>query len=1316
MSTFDPILFLPFKPDTDIGLFALRPLLIAGMVRPVVDGDGGINRHVVNDYPAGVLCAIDPYTGMQVGDKHDIYWGTLKIFQKDVLPGELNRRLFFYLPKAPIVPGWVETVYYQLTRNGSTIPDEPSVALRLLVKLDEPGGDDKEPHLPGHSQLKPVVLPDDVVQNGVDAKWAEDGVPVTVPVYPGIRGRDVILVYWGTVLLPLHIVTQRQAEGLDPIIAIADQAAILAAGNSQALVVEYEPRDEVWNWCQKRSLRTTVRVGAGELLLEQPIIKESVRGEIDLVKLGKADVTVQIHVRTEEFDKGDTVLMKWISRPPRSDVVIHHSKPTEIDNIPSILELMVPNAIARAAAQGWADVSYVLTKANGNRPLLSRRTFADVVGEVSLLPAPTIRQAIGDTLEPDESMATVDIGPSDLIKGGDFIVLVWLGTTSSGGIYLHQPSRLVSDGEEGKTITLEVEAEHIELLRNGKLDLSYRVSNDSSGIYGVSVSEHAFFNVQPIRADLPAPKVVEADPPDVLDPSKVFDVAHVLVDYLGTVKGDELTYYWSGNPLNGSTSDWIPITTVIAGKPVRFRVDSEFVTANINRFVKVRYTLKRAATGKYSYSTTLNLLVGELVGDLPEPVVLQAPDGALNPMNALNGVDVKVSYTSMKPLLDTITLRWLGTPGPGTSDDLEQPGHASGSVQFHLPASVVGANIDKTVTVDYTVLRYGITTPSDSLSLKVLAFQNPEKELPQPQVPQANDQNVLDLTTFAGNAAVTVKAWPFSAAKQRAWLRLEGRTGSGDPYSIELLKGDEISPAQATNGLDEPLLRTDLMKLGHASSATVVCKITFDGSPEEYSAVDFPSLPLTIRTRYEYLTPVISIVRDSRGEILDGGTTYDTQVTLRGTATRDQKVEIFDGSTPKGQANVGADGVWTHSLSGLSVKTYSLTAKALYGAEPVSAPPRTFTVAEAKTPTISSVIDSQGQVAPGGTTYDRAVTLDGKANANQKVEIFDGLTSKGSADVNNSGDWTLFLSGLTVKSYSLTAKALYGTEPESAPPRTFTVAAHVAPTITSVRDSRGEVSNGGVTTDTSVALQGRVTPLRQVQIYDAGFPKHIVDASSRGDWSTSLEVAVGSRILTARSISTGQDSNTRSFRVDSPLPPLVFNTSPVTLSGRIYLFPAYPAVLPAFGAGTSVRHQASGGKPGYTYRSSNTAVAVVDNAGLVTVRGRGQTSITASDSENQSKSYTVTVTGVIHCVYLGVGSYSAMANAASNEGGRLPSFNELREIYSAYGSRWPMVDNFYWSTDVAATFPFLRYYSKSMKAGHEGHQKAILNSYGVGLK
>jgi hypothetical protein len=203
-----------------------------------------------------------------------------------------------------------------------------------------------------------------------------------------------------------------------------------------------------------------------------------------------------------------------------------------------------------------------------------------------------------------------------------------------------------------------------------------------------------------------------------------------------------------------------------------------------------------------------------------------------------------------------------------------------------------------------------------------------------------------------------------------------------------------------------------------------------------------------------------------------------------------------------------------------------------------------------------------------------------------------------------------------------------------------------------------------------------------------------------------------------KAVSTGQFSGARTFRVISPIPPLNFNTNPVTLSGKIYLIPSSPNLLPAFGPGTSVHHQASGGQPGYRYSSSNTAVAHVDGNGLVTVRGRGEARITATDNANQSKSYTVTVTGVIHCIGLGNNWWANIMDAARNQGARVPSLGELREIHSAYGGRWPMGDGMYWTWEERPVpinpNPF--YHCKNLVTGAENYYMGITFQLGVGIK
>lgn len=149
-------------------------------------------------------------------------------------------------------------------------------------------------------------------------------------------------------------------------------------------------------------------------------------------------------------------------------------------------------------------------------------------------------------------------------------------------------------------------------------------------------------------------------------------------------------------------------------------------------------------------------------------------------------------------------------------------------------------------------------------------------------------------------------------------------------------------------------------------------------------------------------------------------------------------------------------------------------------------------------------------------------------------------------------------------------------------------------------------------------------------------------------------------------------------------PALVFDASPVTLAGKVYLIPGSPDVLPVFPANTTIQRVASGGRGPYAYRSSNPSVAVVDATGLVSVRGNGSAVISVTDALGTTGSYQVSVTAVIHCQGVGSGSLSQLMAAAASLGGRIPSFDELNEIYNTYGNRWPMGNGNYWSTTVAA--------------------------------
>lgn len=250
--------------------------------------------------------------------------------------------------------------------------------------------------------------------------------------------------------------------------------------------------------------------------------------------------------------------------------------------------------------------------------------------------------------------------------------------------------------------------------------------------------------------------------------------------------------------------------------------------------------------------------------------------------------------------------------------------------------------------------------------------------------------------------------------------------------------------------------------------------------------------------------PAITGVVDSEHRpIPNNGTTEDTVLTLSGTGTVNTAVIITDNNTPIALAQVNEDGAWVKSVLALEGR-HSYTLHFSNEAWVVTV------VVAVEAPVITSVRDSQGEVVDGGSTFDTTVTLEGTAVVGRQVEILDKAEVIATVDA-IGGNWTVDLPSLAFKGYSLKARGLYGSIPESGI-RTFSV-------IYAGEDFESGTL-GGIPANTAVE-----------------FPSMFVTSKDKA--AALIADSVAAPIVTEKAVSFADDSSVR-FDLKSPVNKITF--------------------------------------------------------------------------------------------------------------------------------------------------------------------------------
>ncbi|HCL5073306.1 TPA: BapA prefix-like domain-containing protein, partial [Salmonella enterica] len=167
-------------------------------------------------------------------------------------------------------------------------------------------------------------------------------------------------------------------------------------------------------------------------------------------------------------------------------------------------------------------------------------------------------------------------------------------------------------------------------------------------------------------------------------------------------------------------------------------------------------------------------------------------------------------------------------------------------------------------------------------------------------------------------------------------------------------------------------------------------------------------------------TPILTSVVDDvtggvTGNLANGQITNDNRPTLNGTAEAGSVVSIYDGNTLLGVTSANAGGAWSFTpATGLNDGTRTLTVTATDPAGNISPATSGFTIVvdtvAPTVPLITSIVDdvpnNTGTIGNGQSTNDTQPTLNGTAEANSAVSIFDNGALVATVNANASGNWS----------------------------------------------------------------------------------------------------------------------------------------------------------------------------------------------------------------------------------------------------------------------------------------------------------------------
>ncbi|WP_397449274.1 hypothetical protein [Pseudomonas sp. NA-150] len=652
-------LTVPGDPDPDSSTPWNDNLRVAYVVPPL------IQPPVVN-----LTLTIDPWLNMSEGDVLTLYWG-----------GYMYAVSNPPLPAPPVggnYPPQTITVPATLIEQAK---DRENLRVEYFIR-------DKVANWSMYSEaaLTNVRIdpnaPDAPIFNDADANEIIDlallngkTVDVQVSAYPGIEVGDEITLLWegktaegGDVTNPILPPKPVIRTNIGPLFNVPNQAAADIPGGVASAWYVVDPIDGSAN---RTSRPATAFIKGDALRLTEPVLDEAQGDRVD-----PDDVNTDAHVTIEPYSGkgfGDVVHLKWeglfadgftpLTYYARYDVGLNE------ETVPT--SFLVPKSNLSPLINGTLTLSYYVVfrsqDTKDSRPV----TYQVRNANSALLPKPTMDNAPGDVLDPDQFDRTVVHvnGLAAALRTNDIVNTHWIGTPGTGS-----DNRAFLVLTNNQNIDWPINPPLVESNRNRDVVARYEVERIVGG--PIERSEVRTVSIKaPVDLNFPKPRVIEALN-DILNPMDGEQGVTLLVKYDGMLTSDVIGISWDGKTYpeqNGSASG-----------EVTFNILSADVGASIGRIISALYAVVRPG-GPY-LSEELELQVQMIPqAALEGPKITQAPDDILDVSALTADANLSVRPWPFIGAGQRIWLRFEGTKADGSAhnwlhptwQDLELVSHAN---------------------------------------------------------------------------------------------------------------------------------------------------------------------------------------------------------------------------------------------------------------------------------------------------------------------------------------------------------------------------------------------------------------------------------------------------------------------------------------------------------------------------------------------------------------------------------------------------------------------------------------------------------------